>query len=422
MKNIAAIITVLFCFAGSTLSGQNMQLEEIRITRDLNVNKLINNIANNFKKKRVGCYASKILHYRSVYSSDKCIEFNALQGVFFVPEYNWNTNGFFWNNSSNYNRVAPLTVFRSSPLNVSGELLEINAVIPKNLKYDSQFYKIGFNNKIANNGWLLSRTIDLFSPLNKKMCKYFNYNILNQYTDSLGSQFILLKFSTKEGMFPSKTKLNCTGQILYNVSQRYPVYVILDNYMDFYSNFVRAGANTFTGMASQHSMKLQYKLCGENLFLEEIFLNVNWINDKDKNASKLYTLINNPRRNPFAHSISQKEVFIFSEHTILNKDQVEELGQYFPICHMDFTEYYTAPFIEDKWKDIEFKYINFKKIVEDLNSYKPLVCQANDNALTAFEERSSKELSNWDDKLRFSKEFFHIAHRRIYPLIYNKTY
>ena len=86
------------------------------------------------------------------------------------------------------------------------------------------------------------------------------------------------------------------------------------------------------------------------------------------------------------------------------------------------TEYYTAPFIEDKWKDIEFKYINFKKIVEDLNSYKPLVCQANDNALTAFEERSSKELSNWNDKLRFSKEFFHIAHRRIYPLIYNKTY
>lgn len=102
MKNIAAIITVLFCFAGSTLSGQNMQLEEIRITRDLNVNKLINNIANNFKKKRVGCYASKILHYRSVYSSDKCIELNALQGVFFIPEYNWNTNGFFWNNSSNY--------------------------------------------------------------------------------------------------------------------------------------------------------------------------------------------------------------------------------------------------------------------------------------------------------------------------------
>ena len=404
------------------LYAQEEKLQEIVVQSDIDANRIMRAASINFAKKYATSYASEILHYRAVYTQNRCIEFNSYQGIFLMAGHNWNSKDFYWKNSANWSRTAPLTVFRSNAYLYSNDLLATHSIFPESKSYNSNYYKIHYNNKLANHGYLLYRTIELFSPINKKMVKYFNFKVLKQYTDISNYQYMLIEFSTKEGEFPHNTKLKGTGTILYNITARYPQEITISNYMDFYSSFVRTSDKYFKGLASEHNIKIRYFLQNNILYLDEIILNASWPHSSGEQSGRLYSLIDNPRRNPFKQNLSLTEVFKFNNHKTLSKRQVEILAKNFHTNSTNFTEYYCAPYIPEKWENVKFDYVNFPKIQQDLGFATPLVQQAYANALTAYEERVSLESANYIHKLNFSKEYYIITQKTIFPLIYNTKY
>lgn len=146
--------------------------------------------------------------------------------------------------------------------------------------------------------------------------------------------------------------------------------------------------------------------------------NVIWPRGNDIRDVEMYYIVPNARRNPFKYGLKQIEAIEFLNHRFLGEKTLDSLKQYMSCDRMGLTNYYCAPFIENKWKNIEYKYIDIGSVTKDLGGNNALMLQVKKNAFTAYEERYPAE----DDYIEFSKKYFLIAHEILYPAIYDKQY
>ena len=391
MSCLVVLLTVVSLYA------QEERLKEIVVEEKLDVEKLALNIARNFMSKYKGQYASGILHYRALLSKDKCIEFNALQGIAFVPKTSFRTKGWYWDNKAIWSCIAPLTVMRSNAYTPDGNVLEQQAV-------DSNDKRVGYNNRLASPGYQLYSSIQLFSPLNKKMVKYYDYEILKQYQNEKGEICVLIRFRTDSDPFQrGKTRLCGEGTILYNISRKYPVEIYMKDYIDLYTGFVRTMPSAFKGLSTNHNITVRFACEQDNIFLSKIKLEVEWPEETPGKKGLLYFLCKNPRRNPYKHNLRQVECFEYSDHMVLEREMAERLEHYIHKEHMNFTSFYCAPYDSGKWKNVKFEGMDINKIKRDLYIQVPFEEQAAKNALTSYEER----MEGADAKLlEFSQKYY----------------
>ena len=394
-KSLMLCLVVLLSVV--SLRAQEDRLNEIVVEEKLDAEKIVLSNAKNFMAKYKGQYASGILHYRVLSTKEKCIEFNALQGVAFVPKTSFKTKGWYWDNKSTWSYIAPLTVMRSNSYMPDGDDLEQQFV-------DSKDKRVGYNNKLASHGYLLYSSVQLFSPLNKKMVKYYDYEIVKQYEDKEGVIYLLIGFKTKEKMFnQGKTRIHGSGIVLYNVSHRYPVEITMKDYIDLYSNNIRADSSDFKGLATNHNISVRFAYESGNVFLSKIKLEVEWQNEIPTKNGFLYSLCANPRRNPHKYNLRQTEYFEYTDHMVLEKEMVDKIKRFIYEERTQFTSFYCAPYDSGKWENVKFEGMDINKIKGDLSIQGSFEEQAAKNALTSYEERMEGEDAKF---LEFSQKYY----------------
>lgn len=397
--------------------SQEFKLDEIQVTANWDLKKVVKKSAENFYRNYARFYACEMLHYRSVYELEKCVEFNALQGICAIGDFNRNTKGNYWDNPINWSYLAPLTVLRSNPLTSGGDLLEKQIIMSNHTTVDNEFFKKNYNNSLASPCNVLIKAVELFSPLNKKMIENFNYQLEDSFIGEDNHQYIKVEFCSIASDINRKSKIRGKGIILYDITLQYPQKIEMNNYMDFYSTFSRNKTNEII-CATNHSICIEYLMKDDKIYPKGFVFNVIWPRENDIRDVEMYYIVPNARRNPFKYGLKQIEAIEFLNHRFLGEKTLDSLKQYMSCDRMGLTNYYCAPFIENKWKKIEYKYIDIGSVTKDLGGNNALMLQVKKNAFTAYEERYPAE----DDYIEFSKKYFLIAHEILYPAIYDKQY
>ncbi|MEF9987388.1 MAG: hypothetical protein RR735_09735 [Bacteroidales bacterium] len=422
LQYIGLAICLLNSGIAFTQEYKNYALTEIQVCATVDPLKIMKNAAKKFAVKYSKNSVSHILQYRTVCCNNKYCEFNAYLGVIAFLDFNQNPSPFFWNNPANNIRIAPLSVFRSSAFDYNGNELELSGINSNGNPFRLEHFNLGYINKPIGNALAIKRSLEIYSPLNPKMIPYFSYIISKMFKNKEEDQFAVIEFETNKDYFPAKCRLLGKGSILYNISKQSIESIKMSDFIDFYSTAARV--DFYNGKsATRPSIEVVYENIDGNLFTKSIFLQINW--KKPDNIGKddfIYSIINNARRNPFKYNLAETEYCIFSNSKLLNKQKTEHIKNLIYNSYRDPGAFYTAPYIPELWRTVQFKGIPLEKIKKDLTiNGKTIEQQALQNGLNGFEIHlnSSPAPVMTEDKiqqyLKFSKQYYIITKEKIIP-------
>jgi hypothetical protein len=342
------------------LKAQNIEnLQGVTVISKINPEKLMKRAAEHFCRKKAKIFMSEVLQYRAVKSGDTYLEFNALNGIIGQPFSDMSTNKLeFDNNQGIFGFIVPINVLRSNAYGVRGEILDAE------IKFNGSSKEINYYNSpmYGETYCDIKRLVELFSPLNPKMVKWYNYKIIEMYKNKSGEDIVKIYFDNKNIKNVLKhCKLISDGTIIYNISKRLITKIILNDFLDYYN--IYCYAKSISKSISSQNAVLTYIEQAGIIYPEEIILNVKW-NTKQKSQNNKYYSFVHPRKNPSKYNISLFETIRFLRHREISNLNTKVRKA---LASVKAYSYYSAPFNKEYWDSVKFNNIDIEKVKHDLN-------------------------------------------------------
>lgn len=430
-NKVFKIICILVCFQTvlRAQQGPDYELQEIKITDKINPQKLTKSAATHFTARFAENFAAEILQYRAVSCRDVYCEFNAYKGIIAYMDFNRDLKPLVFKNPAGNLHLAPLSVMRSNPYTADGEVLELTALYPEEHSCEKAFLS-GYINYPWGEALHVKRAVELLSPLNPKMNPMYRYEVTRMFEDKRGEQWAEIRFETKEGVFPGKCRLLGKGSLLYNISRRTIRQIVLEEYVDFYSSYIRK--ESFNGnMATRHRIEINYEEQNGRIFPVSVQLDVMWQKPDPVNGDDfIYAPIRNSRRNPFKYKLKEKEYVSFQRYKLLDNVLEKRLKE-IPVFGGKYTnippnQYYSAPYDKAEWDRTVFPGIDMQQVKRDLyRAGESLEEQSEKNATIGYDLyfKSNGDFGHTEQETReqhraFSKQYYQVTKQKIIPLIW----
>lgn len=434
-NKVLKIACVLLCI--HTLlpaqQGLNYELQEIKISDKLDPQKLSRSAATHFVARFAENFAAEILQYRAVSCRDVYCEFNAYKGVIAYMDFNRDLKSLVFKNPASDLHLAPLSVMRSDPYTADGEVLELTALYSSAGRSCEKAFLSGYVNHPWGEALHVKRSVELWSPLNPKMNPMYRYEVTRMFEDRQGEQWAEIRFESKEGVFPAKCRLMGKGSLLYNITRRTIRQIVLENYVDFYSSYIRT--ENFNGMmATRHRVEIKYEEQEGKIFPVSVLLDVEWRKPDTLSAEDfIYAPIGNSRRNPFKYQLKEREYLSYKRCKLLNKALEKKLKEIavFGWRYVNIPNpYYSAPYHKAEWDQTVFPGIDMEQVKKDLHRNNgSLDEQSEKNALMGYDlyYKSNGDFTGrvtpeeYEKRKTFSKQYYRLTKRELIPLIWGNA-
>lgn len=387
-------------------------LEEVTVYAEGYLEKEMGKVARYFREHYARDYMSTITTLYTVECNGKYREFMGYHGVFGSFYFTQKAPEIYFNDKNGMCRIEPLTTMRSDRLRAeSDEILEPESVFSKQVKRRTpRSLKINYYDTRSHVGALFAkRGFEIYSPLNEKRIKYYDYWKQAGYSSAEG-EVAVIKFRTKAGAFPKKTRLYGEGEIHYLKDSYRVTRVVTENMQDLYSITPRMGIKEFLPSATAYVFTVHYGQYEGKLYTESVERSVTWM-ELNFSEGNFYRVTLQPRRNPGKYHT--KEYFyarfsniVFSEEKlkILKKAMFNKSGN---------IEDFYAPFEKEWWDRQPMPGIDKEKLFRDLYvDGRNLYQQAEENGL---------KLTNEHQRLGY-RETSRLRYRQIRDIIYLYIY
>lgn len=171
-----AVILVIRNQRGNTAEKQDNQHNYIELSEKKLVS-LIKTAARNFENTYSKDYASKYLYYKTVSGKDKYLEFVGSQGVILSCKFNQDGEVLHLMDKNSLHQWYPVGIMRSYPWDIGGERLfaySSKRLSSNPIPKDSEYTDIP---NVPTSIVDFKRTLEVYSPLNPKHIKDFDYVI-----------------------------------------------------------------------------------------------------------------------------------------------------------------------------------------------------------------------------------------------------
>ena len=318
---------------------------------------LVKTAANGFGLSYSKDYASKYLYYKTVSGKDKYLEFVGSQGVILSCKFNQKGEDLHLMDENSMHQWYPTGIMKSYPWDISGE--QLIAYSSKRLMSNSSAKDLEYSDipNVPTSIVDFKRTLEVYSPLNPKHIKDFDYVI-----KATSGEYYVIGFSSKPGISLKKTRLIGSGTIHINKKDASISMIEMDNHLDMWTVSPRK-KNIPDGMATNHKLTVQYKKAGDTVYTESISLDVSW---RDSDSSDPYAIIQSPRINAVRDRIKESFHISFTDYVDLGDNYLDGIDKSIP--ELGFYTLY-APYSSQDWEDFKLNNKLWPTIEKDLSSF-----------------------------------------------------
>lgn len=391
-------------------------LDEVTVVAKGYPEKEMGRVSRYFREHYAKDYLAIITTLYTVECNGKYREFMGYHGLFRSSRFTQKAPDIYFNDRNGMCGIEPLTTMRSDRLRAeSDEILEPESVISNQLKwYNPKSLKIDYYNNSHNVGPLFAkRGFEIYSPLNEKRIKYYDYMRQAGYASPEG-EVAVMKFRTKAGAFPDKTKLYGEGEIHYLKDTYRVVRIVAENLQDLYSITPRIGATELLPSATTYHFTVHYGECGGKLYTESVERSVVWM-ELDFSEGDFYRINMQPRRNPGKYHTKEHFYARFSD-VVFSEEKLKMMKKAMQNECVEIPYIY-APFEKEWWERQAMPGIDKEKLFRDLYANgRDLYRQAEENGMKPIgrhKESGCKE----EYRMRY-RDMRNI----IYPYIYDREF
>lgn len=406
------------------LSYKTLMTGTVKVYPNGYAEKVAKMVSDNFAKNSAANYAAKVTWLSTVECNGKYRQFMGYRGLMASLGFTTTSDPLYWEDK-NVRYWFPLTVMKSDALAAgSDEILEAESVITNDLR-------TRYVNK-EDDPWIGKRALELYSPLNPRQLRNFDYFIADDYTTPEGD-VVVLHFQNKPGTFPRKTKIVGQGYIHCMKKDGRPIKVVTENLEDHYSFSPRTKTADHPSL-TQHLVTVDYSICAGKIVTTSITVQIDWVGVNTEEGH-YYAFGQQRRRNPLVNNERDYRHITLTDHVLLDKDKAATIkanawaqGQYNFVL--------TAPFDKALWERTALTGIDRDRLFRDLNANGcSLWQQAGKNAMfvpepapldPTFLPRIVAQYGSEEHYFEVMKartlSYHNIGRNAIYPLLYGKKY
>ena len=318
---------------------------------------LIKTAARNFENIYSKDYASKYLYYKTVSSKDQYLEFVGSQGVILSCSFNQDGEVLHLLDKNSMHQWYPVCIMRSYPWDIGGERLlaySSKRLSSNPIPKDSEYTDIP---NVPTSIVDFKRTLEVYSPLNPKHIKDFDYVIKATSGDDYA-----IGFSSKPGISLKKTRLIGSGVIYINKKDANISKIEMEDHLDMWTVFPRKKSIP-DGIETHHKLVVLYKNVGNKIYTGSVSLDVSWL---DSDSSEPYAIIQSPRTNAARDGIKEAFYISFSDYVDLDDNYIESIDTSIP--ELGFYTLY-APYSPEDWEEFKLNNKLWPTIEKDLSSF-----------------------------------------------------
>lgn len=349
-----------------TLISENHKIKEVSVfPNEAYAYKLVKLFAKSFGKDYAPNYVSKLRFINTTKMNGKYCGFVGVKGLYASLDFNQKSYRFDFNDPNLYSfyNTLPLISLRSYAM-------YNDKILTKHLKDGNSNYSSTTLRDICNDSAYLEggqkiypaakRALEIYSPLNAKMVSHYNYNI-NSILDN--GDLIVIEFSTRDGIFPKKSRIKVSGIMYCRLSTNTIEKIVVENHIDQYSMLPRMSFNDKTVSATKHRIELNYVRDGNHIYLKKIVANVKWQLPEGVDMDcRVYYITGRNRPYPFKNQLEVFELAEFCDFVDLNEEAYIYAKENMQIHH---TFLITNDNI-DLIKEFKNGYIDINKVYSDM--------------------------------------------------------
>lgn len=354
-----AVILVIRYQRGSTARGIIVDMDQHDLVEMSNkeVVSLMKKAAQDFGKYYSKDYASKYLYYKTVSGKDKYLEFVGSQGIILSCNFNQEGEVLHLLDKNSMHQWYPVGIMRSYPWDADGK--KLLAYSSKRLASgpaakDSEYTDIP---NVPTSIVDFKRTLEVYSPLNPKHIKDFDYVI-----KATSGDYFVLGFSSKPGMGLKKTRLLGSGTVYINKRDASIAMIEMNDHLDMWTVSPRK-KNIPEGIETSHNLIVRYLKEGDKIYTGSISLDVSW---HGSDSAEPYAIIQSPRANAARDGIKESFHISFSDFVELEDNYIEGIDSSVP--ELGFNTLY-AQYSARDWEEFKLNDKLWPTIEKDLSSY-----------------------------------------------------
>ncbi len=396
-----AVILVIRNQRGNTAEKQDNQHNYIELSEKKLVS-LIKTAARNFENTYSKDYASKYLYYKTVSGKDKYLEFVGSQGVILSCKFNQDGEVLHLMDKNSLHQWYPVGIMRSYPWDIGGERLfaySSKRLSSNPIPKDSEYTDIP---NVPTSIVDFKRTLEVYSPLNPKHIKDFDYVI----KATSGDDYVI-GFSSKPGISLRKTRLIGSGAIYINKKDANISKIEMEDHFDMWTVFPRKKSIP-DGIETHHKLIVLYKNVGNKIYTESVSLDVSWC---DSDSSEPYAIIQSPRINAVRNGIKESFYISFSDYVDLDDNYFERIDTSIP--ELGFYTLY-APYSPEDWEEFKLNNKLWPIIEKDLSSYGVSIDEQVERTMS-FNEFDALENNDYSTREQDFREQVNAVFESIYP-------
>ncbi len=391
-------------------------LDEVTVVAKEYLEKEMGKVARYFREHYAQDYLATITTFYTVECNGKYKEFMGYHGLFRSSGFTQKAPDIYFNDRNGMCGIEPLTTMRSDRLRAeSDEILEPESVVSLQVKWwEPKSLKINYYDKRSYIEPLFAkRGFEIYSPLNEKRIKYYDYSRQPGYTLPEG-EVAVIKFRTKESTFPKKTRLYGEAEIHYLKDTYRVIRIVAENLQDLYSITPRMGVTELLPSATTYRFTVQYGQHEGKIYTESVCRTVNWM-ELNFSEGDFYRITMQPRRNPGKYHTKEYFYARFS-NIVFSEEKLKTLKK---AMQNKFSEipYIYAPFEQEWWEKQTMPGIDKEKLFRDLHvNGRTLYRQAEENGMKLLDRH--KEFGYREEHRMRYRNMRNI----IYPYIYEKQF
>ena len=205
------------------------------------------------------------------------------------------------------------------------------------------------------------RAMEIYGPLNPKKTNCYSFSL--RKGDLTGNCEV--SFSTKQGVFPGKTRLYGKG-VLY-LKKGTIVGFRLEDVEDRYSHFINRKGEKLVSL-THYSYEVRYCYRGDEIYPESIEQKVKWVAPTDKSRDLYFFAEINPCQAPFESTVETVTKVEFNNYVKLDKAHKDKYSDEFLADSTAWRITLTNPVIDDVVKGLIQRIPSWLQIKKDLES------------------------------------------------------
>ncbi|MFI3322731.1 MAG: hypothetical protein R3Y50_09435 [Rikenellaceae bacterium] len=170
--------------------------------------------------------------------------------------------------------IVMLNLMRSNPYSANGKFQLERALVQSDESTLKRGMLVGYNDVLSVVSTTYKRALEIYSPLNSKMINYYDFEIIES---DKSKECTIIHFKSKDKYFDTKCKISGEGYLYYCNENRFIKKIVMENYIDKFSNLPRKRYITPTSpLATNHRIEINYEIKSGTIFPVDISMNVEW--------------------------------------------------------------------------------------------------------------------------------------------------